>query len=141
RDDGHVLVTRRALDKRTWPGVWTNSFCGHPRRGEPLPEAIARRAAHELRMTVGAPRPAVPDFRYRAVDRSGVVENEICPVFVAEATGEPDPKPDEVMDLRWIAPDEISAVAELAPWAISPWMAAQLPLLGEHLAPAPEAAP
>ena len=70
REDDRVLLTRRALSKRTWPGLWTNSFCGHPRQGESFAEAIARYARHELGMAVHAPEEAFPDFRYRAEDAS-----------------------------------------------------------------------
>lgn len=131
--DGRVLLTRRALSKRTWPGVWTNSFCGHPRQGESFSEAITRHAAHELGMAVHAPDEALPDFRYRAVDASGIVENEICPVFVAVAGSEPTPNPAEVMDLRWVDPEELAALVDLSPWTLSPWTTRQVPQLREVL--------
>ena len=141
REDGKVLLTRRALSKRTWPGVWTNSFCGHPRQGESFPEAIARHARHELGMTVLTPEEALPTFRYRAVDASGIVENEICPVFVALADGDPAPNPAEVMDLRWVSPMELTSLVELSPWTLSPWTVSQVPQLRGLLEPVPASAP
>jgi isopentenyl-diphosphate Delta-isomerase len=132
RRDGSVLVTRRALTKVAWPGVWTNSVCGHPAPGESFEDAVARRAGLELGVRVRDVRVVLPDFRYRATDASGVVENEICPVFVARTDDEVRPNPDEVMDHGWVDPLELGRAVAVAPWALSPWLvehAPQLPLL------------
>lgn len=124
--DGRVLVTRRALTKRTWPGVWTNAFCGHPAPGEAIEDAVLRRAVRELGIELSAVESALPGFRYRAVDASGVVENEICPVFRASFDGDPAPAPDEVAEWAWIDPGELRAAVAAAPFAFSPWLVEQL---------------
>ena len=92
-DAGRLLVTRRALGKQTFPGMWTNTVCGHPGPGEDDADAIARRARFELGLEVADLRPALPGYRYRAEFR-GVVENEICPVYLGRFTGSPAPDPD-----------------------------------------------
>ncbi len=124
-DRGHVLVTRRALGKLTWPGVWTNSFCGHPAPGEMLDDAIIRRAHVELGITVSQIEPLLPNFRYRAVDASGIVENEICPVFRAVTADEIAANPDEVSEWKWVDPAALRLAVETAPFAFSPWIALQ----------------
>jgi isopentenyl-diphosphate delta-isomerase len=126
--DGRVLLTRRALAKRTWPGVWSNSFCGHPAPGEPVVDAVRRRARQELGVPIDAPVCVLPDFRYRAVAADGTVENEICPVFFARCDGPVRPDPDEVMDLTWVPWTQLRSAARL-PWSISPWATEQIPLL------------
>ena len=130
RASGEVLVTRRALSKRTWPGVWTNSFCGHPRSGEALPDAVARHAQNELGLAVHDVELVLPDFRYQAVDASGIVENEICPVLIATTDQDPVPNPDEVMDFVWVDPEALGRSITATPWAFSPWMVLQLEQLG-----------
>jgi len=133
---GRLLMTRRAVGKRTWPGVWTNSCCGHPMPGEPFADAADRRLRDELGLGLARAAVVLPDFGYRAVAPDGVVENEFCPVLVAEVDGEPEPEPAEVMECRWAGWTEVVNLVRAAPWAVSPWVALQVPALAE-LDPAP----
>ena len=123
---GSLLVTRRAAGKTTWPGVWTNSFCGHPGPGEDTADAVRRRAARELGLEVVSLAPVLPQFRYRATDASGIVENEICPVFRATVDADPQPADDEVAEWQWVEPERLRAAVEAAPYAFSPWLVLQL---------------
>ena len=125
-EDGRLLVTRRALVKRTWPGVWTNSFCGHPAPGEALEDAVRRHGRRELGAELDQLRTELPDFRYRAVDASGVVENEVCPVFSARTTSALTPDPAEVMQTVWVEPARLAGAVRLTPWAFSPWLVLQV---------------
>ncbi len=131
--NGRTLITRRALTKVAWPGVWSNSCCGHPRPGETTPEAITRRVREELGIGVRDIEVALPDFRYRAVDATGVVEHEICPVYVARSDDEPLPDPDEVMDHAWVPWDDAVRSLTSAPQVFSPWMVLQTPQLRDAL--------
>lgn len=125
-DDGRVLMTRRAATKRTFPGVWTNSFCGHPGPDEPLDAAVLRRGRQELGLDVGPPRLVLPGFRYRA-EQDGVVEHEMCPVFVASASGTARPEADEVDELRAVPwGDLVTAVRDRSWPGLSPWCVEQV---------------
>lgn len=124
--DGSVLLTRRALHKPTWPGVWTNGCCGHPQLGETLREAVTRRLAEELGATPAAMVLALPDFTYRAEMGDGTVEHELCPVVVAlvDMVGLPDPS--EVADHVWTSWPDLVARAQNAPATLSPWCVEQV---------------
>jgi isopentenyl-diphosphate delta-isomerase len=136
-DDGRLLVTRRAEDKQTFPGMWTNTVCGHPGPGEDDAAAIARRAADELSIEVAELQPALPGYRYRAEFR-GVVENEVCPVYLGRFRGNPHPDPGEVGEwelLEWAAFRRRQQAEGGDAW--SPWCREQSRLIEEAgLAPA-----
>ena len=122
---GRMLLTRRSLGKRTWPGVWTNTCCGHPAPGETPEHAIRRRMRRELGVEVESLRLVLPDFRYRAVAPDGIVENEVCPVYFAQLPSDPRPAPDEVMEWQWVGVDEFLTAADSTPFVLSPWSVLQ----------------
>ena len=55
--NGECLITRRALSKKAWPGVWTNSVCGHPQADEATEQAIIRRCRFEVGAEITDPLP------------------------------------------------------------------------------------
>ncbi len=123
--EGRVLITRRALDKQTVPGVWTGSCCGHPGPGEKLRDAILRRLRDELGMGDAAASATftsvLPRFQYRAVAEDGTVENERCPVVRATVpvNGPVRPNPEEVEWAEWWTWDrclELTERPEASPW-------------------------
>ncbi|MFP4148588.1 MAG: isopentenyl-diphosphate Delta-isomerase [Nitriliruptoraceae bacterium] len=123
---GQLLLTQRALDKATFPGVWSNSFCGHPEPGEDLAEAVERRAEQELGLRLEALTLALPRFRYAAVGANGVRENEICPVFTAISTSEVTPDPTEVAATAWVRWTVLRDEVLAGERAVSVWCAAQV---------------
>ncbi|SES29155.1 isopentenyl-diphosphate Delta-isomerase [Corynebacterium cystitidis] len=129
--DGDLLITRRSLAKQTFAGVWTNSFCGHPAPGEEITAAVRRRGREEAGIAadyIGEIREVIPDYRYRATDVNGIVENEICPVYVVRLHDGAliGPEPSEIDAYVWADPRKVLASVETTPWVFSDWMVGEL---------------
>lgn len=133
-DEGRLLLARRALEKLTFPGVWTGACCGHPYPGESLDAAVARRVQMELGVEIHSLELAESHFRYTARDTNGTLENEVCPVFVAQIKDVPRPAIDEVMEIAWVDSDLLFEIATRGPELISPWLRDQLRLPSVRLA-------
>ncbi|WP_018829655.1 isopentenyl-diphosphate Delta-isomerase [Salinispora tropica] len=122
--DGRVLLQRRAEVKTRFPLRWANTCCGHPLPGEPLTIAANRRLGEEL----GAAPVELTEvgvYVYRAEDpATGRVEFEYDHVLRGDLPAHAPlrPDPDEVAELRWVPPSELTAELDADPHAYAPWL-------------------
>ena len=133
--DERLLLTRRALSKSTFPGLWTNTVCGHPAPAEVIETAVRRRAHDELGLQLGEVRLVLPDFRYVAT-MNGIRENEMCPVMVSSPLGDVTVNPAEVESVEWCPWEQFATEVLDGSRQVSLWCRMQVESL-RRLGPGP----
>ena len=102
-----LLLQQRALHKKTWPGIWSNTCCGHPYPGEAPFAAAARRTYEELGLSPSLLAEA-GTVRYNHPDpASGLVEQEYNHLFVGLAQSPLRPDPTEIDETAFVTPAEL----------------------------------
>jgi isopentenyl-diphosphate delta-isomerase len=125
---GLLLLTKRAETKKVWPGMWTNSVCGHPEPEEAIVDALRRRCLFELGIhDIRDIEVLLPDYRYKTPAFNGIIENEVCPVYIATAFQEPKLNSEEVDEYKWINWDEVLEDVISRPNRYTYWFKDQLP--------------
>jgi isopentenyl-diphosphate delta-isomerase len=117
---GHVLLQRRAEGKYHSAGLWSNTVCGHPRPGEPIAQAAARRLHEE--MGVDCTLVEVAAFTYCLAVAEELTENEFDHVFIGCWDGTPHPDAAEVADWEWRAPEWLDRALRERPERFSRWL-------------------
>ena len=128
---GETMLQRRALGKYHSPGLWTNTCCSHPRDGESAVDAATRRLTEEMGFT--APLSPAFTFLYKADVGQGLTEHEFDHVLFGEYTGEPRLNPEEVMEWKWMALDDIARSMETEPESYTVWFRIAFPKVREYL--------
>ncbi len=118
-EQGRFLLQRRALEKYHSGGLWTNACCSHPRSGETTKEAAIRRLSEELGFTTDVEEQF--SFIYKSELDKGLTEHELDHVFFGTYVGEIKPNPEEVMDTKYVALNELKEDMQSHPEHYTEW--------------------
>lgn len=127
---GRLLLQQRAQGKRLWAGYWSNSCCSHPRRGESMQTATARRLRDEL--NVSAELEFIYKFVYQADFGAAGAEHELCHVFLGRHRGDVRPNTSEIDAVRFLAADELDREFTATPERFTPWFKLEWQTLSEQ---------
>jgi isopentenyl-diphosphate delta-isomerase len=116
---GRLLLQQRATGKYHSAGMWTNTCCSHPRPGEDVADAAARRLVEE--MGIVAPLKPLFCMRYRAQVSKQLIEHEFVHVFGGVSDRAPSPDASEVADWRWKPLGDVINDVDQRPQAYTVW--------------------
>lgn len=132
-EKGEMLVQKRSSGKYHSPGLWTNTCCSHPRKGEILIEAAARRLKEE--MGIEAKLEKAFSFIYKTRLDRGMIENEYDHVFFGRFSGEPLINKEEVEDWKYLKTREILSQMKSNPENWTEWFKIIMPKIELYYSP------
>ncbi|MFB0925503.1 MAG: isopentenyl-diphosphate Delta-isomerase [Vicingaceae bacterium] len=100
---GEILLQKRASEKYHSGGLWSNTCCSHPRKGESTLAAANRRLNEEMGMKASLTHAF--SFQYRAELDKELIEHELDHVFIGYSNDLPQINPDEVESYCYISPE------------------------------------
>jgi isopentenyl-diphosphate Delta-isomerase len=118
--EARLLIQQRSAAKPLWPLHWANSCCSHPRWGEHIDDAAARRIGEELGLAV-AVQP-VFKFQYQARFGEHGSENELCTVYIGRADQVGTINTDEVAAWQFVAADALDRRLAADAASYTPWL-------------------
>ena len=114
-----LLLHKRALSKYHSPGLWTNTCCSHPRKGESLIDAANRRLVEEMGMKCELKHNY--HFIYNVKLDKGMTEHELDHVFIGFSDEPPQPNPEEVCDYKYITVEKCLEDIKNNPMEYTEW--------------------
>ena len=109
--DNQLLLQRRANNKYHSGGLWANTCCSHPLKGEDQEQAIHRRLIEEMGFDCDLKK--LFSFIYRVEFDNGLTEHELDHVYLGRHDHDPHPNPNEVSDFKWMDLDELKIDLEV----------------------------
>jgi isopentenyl-diphosphate delta-isomerase len=100
-----LLIQQRSFGKYHSAGLWANTCCSHPREGEKLADAVARRLEQEA--GISCETEELFSFVYHAEYSNGLCEYEYDHVFIGEYDGGWKANPEEIAQMKWITIEEL----------------------------------
>jgi isopentenyl-diphosphate Delta-isomerase len=114
-----LMLQQRAFTKYHSPGLWTNTCCSHPRKGETVHDAAHRRLLEEMGFDCAISK--MFHFTYKANVGQGLTEHEYDHVFVGVSDTEPVINADEVNAWKYMAVSELKREIQQHPDQYTVW--------------------
>lgn len=131
-DQGELLLQKRSAEKRLWPKYWSNTCCSHPRQGESMEVATARRLQQEL--NTAAQLDFIYKFEYRAQFADKGSENELCWVYLGRLGNAAVANETEIEELRFVSVADLNQEIDAVPERFTPWLKMEWQRLNEEFA-------